>query len=100
MAANYGARFADAWRGADTQAVKAVWAKKLGELTPAQIRRGIEGLEQCRFPPTLPEFVALCRQPVAQAHTLKLAAPRSTAEQRAAGRARLTQMKRLLGGDA
>ncbi len=100
MSASYGARFADAWRGADAKAVKAVWARKLGELTPSQIRRGIEGLEQCKFPPTLPEFVALCRQPVAQAHMLKLAAPRPTEAQRAEGRARLTQMKRLLGGDA
>ncbi len=98
MAANYGARFADAWRGADPQAVKAVWARQLGLLTPSQIRRGIEGLEQCKFPPTLPEFVALCKQPVPQAHRLKLPAPRPTPEQRAAGKSRLMEMKRMLGG--
>ncbi len=100
MSASYGARFADAWRGADAQAVKAVWAKKLGQLQPAQIWRGVEQLEQCKFPPTLPEFIALCRQPTPQAHRQKLPAPRPTAEQRAQGRNRLAEMKRLLNGAA
>jgi len=97
MAANYGARFADAWRGVDAETVKAVWAKKLGALKPEQIRRGIAQLEQCKFPPTLPEFVALCKQAVPQAHLQKLPAPRPTAEQREHGRNRLHEMKRMLG---
>ena len=97
MAANYGARFADAWRGVDAETVKAVWAKKLGALKPEQIRRGIASLEQCKFPPTLPEFMALCKQAVPQAHVHKLAAPRLTPEQREQARSRLHELKRLLG---
>lgn len=97
MAGYYGARLADAWRGADPRTVKAVWAKKLATLTPAQITRGIEQLEQCKFPPTLPEFVALCKQAVPQAHLLKLPAPRPTPEQRAAALHRVAQFKRQMG---
>jgi len=97
MAASYGARFADAWRGTDPHTVKAVWARKLGALTPDQIRRGLESLEQCKFPPTLPEFVALCKQAVPQAHRLKLPAPRPTPEQREQGRQRFAEIKRGLG---
>lgn len=97
MAGAYGARFADAWQGADPAAVKAVWARKLGTLTSAQIKRGIESLDQCKFPPTLPEFVALCRQAEPPAHRLKLPAPPPTPEQRAQGRERFAQIKRELG---
>jgi hypothetical protein len=97
MAANYGARFADAWRGVEAETVKAVWAKKLGGLRPEQIRRGIAGLEQCKFPPTLPEFVALCKQAAPEAHRLKLPVPRPSPEQRAQGKSRLSEMKRMLG---
>jgi hypothetical protein len=97
MAANYGARFADAWRGVEPETVKAVWAKKLGSLKPEQIRRGIGQLEQCKFPPTLPEFIALCKQAIPQAHVLKLPAPRPSPEQREQGRNRINEMKRMLG---
>lgn len=97
MAAHYGARLADAWRGVDASQVKAVWAKELGRYNPAQIKRGIASLEQCRFPPTLPEFIALCKQSVPQAHLLKLPPPKPTAEQKEAGRKRFAEMKRSLG---
>lgn len=97
MAGNYGARFADAWRGSDPETVKAVWAKKLGGLRAEQIRRGIDQLEQCKFPPTLPEFIALCKQSTPQAHMLKLPPPKRTPEQKAEGSARFEQMKRVLG---
>ena len=97
MAANYGARFADAWRGVEAETVKAVWAKTLGGMRPEQIRRGIAGLEQCKFPPTLPEFAALCKQATPQAHVLKLPAPRPTPEQREQGRQRFAELKQKLG---
>lgn len=59
--AYYGARFGDQWRGSDLDMVKAVWAEKLGQLTPDELRRGVDALGRCRYPPTLPEFFELCR---------------------------------------
>ncbi len=97
MAAHYGARFADAWHGADPEEMKAAWAQKLAGLTAEQIRRGIDALDQCKFPPTLPEFIALCRQYTPEAHRLKLPPPRLTPEERAEGRRRFAEMKRKLG---
>ncbi len=57
----YGGRFADMWQGTDIAYVKSLWAKALSGLSMAEIR---EGLDQCRFkpwPPSLPEFLGLCR---------------------------------------
>lgn len=59
MAANYGTAFADRWRGMNLGEVKAGWASKLADLTPAELKRGLDNLPS--FPPFLPEFAALCR---------------------------------------
>ncbi|WP_288637159.1 hypothetical protein [uncultured Oxalobacter sp.] len=59
----YGVRFADMWRGTDIAYVKSLWAKALSGLTVREVRFG---LDQCRFkpwPPSLPEFLGLCRPP-------------------------------------
>ncbi len=100
MAAHYGARFADAWHGVDAAEMKAAWAQKLGGLTPQQIKRGLDGLEQSKFPPTLPEFIALCRRAVPEAHVQKLPPPKLTAEQREEGRRKFAELKRKLGWTA
>lgn len=59
----YGARFLDAWRGTDLARVKATWAEKLAGFadTPERIGFALNALEHHKFPPTLPEFLALCR---------------------------------------
>ena len=64
MEALYGARFHDAWRGTNLAAVKAMWAQKLAGFAedPRRIRFALNALDDKPFPPTLPEFVALCRQ--------------------------------------
>lgn len=57
----YGVRFADMWQGTDIAYVKSRWAKALSGLSVREIKRG---LDQCRFrpwPPSLPEFLGLCR---------------------------------------
>lgn len=64
MVAFYGARFADAWRGTNADVVKAVWADELRDLLPEEWRRGVASLRTRAFPPTLPEFLALCRPPI------------------------------------
>lgn len=61
MVSFYGARFADAWRGVDVAQVKADWSEELSDYTVDEIRRGIGRLRDRPFPPTLPEFLLLCR---------------------------------------
>lgn len=68
MVGYYGARFADAWRGCDVEEVKRVWSEELAQYSGEEIRRGIDRLRDRPFPPTLPEFLALCRpKPVPEA---------------------------------
>ena len=64
MVGFYGARFADAWRGTDIDAVKRIWAQELAELTRDELKRGVDSLSQHQWPPTLPEFLKLCRPPI------------------------------------
>lgn len=56
----YGKHFAALWQGADLDAVKATWARRLSDLTGEQIARGLMACERLKFPPTLPEFKTLC----------------------------------------
>lgn len=66
MSASYGTLFADRWRGMNLGEVKAAWAAKLADLSPAELKRGIDALPG--FPPTLPEFALLCRpKPIPEA---------------------------------
>lgn len=60
----YGSKFADLWRGCDLQSVKAIWAEDLAEFTTAELKRGLDACRTRVFPPTLPEFMNLCRPPL------------------------------------
>lgn len=64
MAAFYGAKFADAWRGVDPAEVKAAWGEELAGYSIPEIQAGIAGLKTRDWPPTLPEFLKLCRPPL------------------------------------
>ncbi|MGK5024604.1 hypothetical protein [Janthinobacterium sp. RB2R34] len=64
MKFSYGVKFADQWRGIDTEGIKRHWAQKLFVLTTAELTRGVERLDSRAWPPTLPEFLALCRPPI------------------------------------
>lgn len=81
MSASYGSKFADLWRGADLAEVKSLWAEKLGGFhdRPEAIKAALNALDEKPFPPTLPEFLHLCRdaarrigdqKPLALAHKL------------------------------
>lgn len=63
LAAVYGNRFTDMWRGVDTEKVRQVWGERLVVYPPQVLKYA---LEQCKdtlpSPPSLPQFVALCRQ--------------------------------------
>lgn len=61
MVSTYGVKFADAWRGCDMETVKADWAEALRDYSVVELRAGIEGLKTRPWPPTQPEFLALCR---------------------------------------
>lgn len=60
----YGSKFADLWRGCDMSTVKDTWADALAGYSADEIRRGLELCRTRVFPPTLPEFLMLCRPPV------------------------------------
>lgn len=61
--AMYGKHWIDLWNDVPMESVKAVWAEDLAGVTADQIRKA---LDHCKvgqkFPPTCPEFVAMCRQ--------------------------------------
>lgn len=61
MLMTYGSKFADQWRGVDPAGLKRHWAEKLGELTPEQMKHGVNRLDTLDWPPTLPQFVKLCK---------------------------------------
>lgn len=67
MSAFYGARFADLWRGTNILEVQKAWAIELGKLSSAQMKAGSDSLTAFPKPPTLPEFIAHCRQARAEA---------------------------------
>ena len=59
----YGSKFHDAWKGTDLANVKQVWAEKLGGFKdkPQAIKSALDSLDDKPWPPTLPEFLHLCR---------------------------------------
>lgn len=63
MAGLYGSKFADLWGGVDSEKVKATWANKLAGFAenPKAIKSALDALDERPFPPTLPEFMQLCR---------------------------------------
>ena len=61
MSMAYGKKFSDQWGGQDPQQLKRFWAAKLGEFTSEDMQRGVEALSTREWPPTLPEFIKLCK---------------------------------------
>ena len=56
----YGKMIEERW-GDDTALAKAIWREDLVGLSLAQLKAGIDACRNhCKFPPTLPEFRALC----------------------------------------
>lgn len=64
MESYYGAKFANAWAGVDRRAMKRQWAMDLWGLRDEELRAGVVALKSHAFPPTLPEFLAMCRPPL------------------------------------
>ncbi len=106
----YGSLWVDRWRSGETVErngrqfdrgllnAKATWAQELGGFS-GQHERIARALESCRhrsMPPTLPEFLDLCRQQVAE-QTLSLPPPTQDAERRQRNIEQATAVK--IGGD-
>jgi hypothetical protein len=64
MLLEYGKKFTDQWGGADTDELIAHWARELAGYTGPEMKRGLAGLDNREWPPTLPEFKKMCRPPV------------------------------------
>jgi len=64
LSAMYGRKFADLWAGCNLAEVKAVWAEDLAGCSGEEIKRGLDACKTRTFPPTLPEFLMLCRKTV------------------------------------
>ena len=64
FSAMYGRKFADLWADCNLRDVKATWAEDLAGFTGEEIKRGVDACKTRTFPPTLPEFVQLCRPAV------------------------------------
>lgn len=57
----YGAQFLRQWEGIDKRALALAWAEDLAGYTGEEIARGLSACKAKPFPPTLPEFLLLCR---------------------------------------
>lgn len=49
------------WKGTDLSVVKTTWAEALSGFTVREVRTGLESCRVRPWPPTLPEFLLLCR---------------------------------------
>lgn len=77
MAASYGTRFADLWAGQDAATVKAFWAVKLGGFAGRGdvIKAALDALDEQPTPPSLPQFLAICRTQTRRLPSPHLALP-------------------------
>ena len=64
LAARYGTLFSDRYAGVPQQLLFAEWSSELAGYSPEEIRRGLDGCRTLKYPPTLPEFLSLCRPPL------------------------------------
>lgn len=64
LLAYYGKHMADMWIGQDMDYVRQVWGEALAELSREEISQGLTACRALDWPPTLPEFLKLCRPPI------------------------------------
>lgn len=57
----YGAKFSQQWEGLDKVQMAQFWAEELAGFTGEEIRIGLQSCKSKPWPPTLPEFMQLCR---------------------------------------
>lgn len=57
----YGAKWHDSLGGIPRDRVRQAWGEELADYAPDEIARGLDGCRGRVWPPTLPEFLLLCR---------------------------------------
>ena len=58
----YGSRFVDIWSCITAEEMVSAWAIGLAGLSGAEIKHGLDAcLQNCKYPPSLPEFRQLCK---------------------------------------
>jgi hypothetical protein len=60
----YGKKFTEQWAGADPESLQRHWATKLAGMTGPEMKRGVDKLDSRDWPPTLPEFIKMCKPSV------------------------------------
>jgi hypothetical protein len=104
MEAMYGSLFLERWKGTDLIEVKRVWCESLASFSdnPECFTAALKALlDEHQWPPTLPEFVALCRKHYRRPSeaVAMLEAPQPLSREEA--KARLAEaMRRMRGGAA
>jgi hypothetical protein len=81
MNAFYGSKFAAMWSSSNPEEVQKAWAVELAKLSREQLKAGSDSLTAFAKPPTLPEFVAHCKQ--RRAEQAASSTPRLADEKRA-----------------
>ncbi|MGE4370808.1 MAG: hypothetical protein AB7E12_14135, partial [Burkholderiaceae bacterium] len=64
MQALYGSKFTQQWEGLDPEEMQQAWAEELGGYSGPELSRGLDACKQKPWPPTLPEFMTMCRPPI------------------------------------
>src|SRR5690625_3324815 len=64
MQAMYGAKFTQQWQGIDPAILQSEWAEQLAGFSGDELSRGLQACRERPWPPTLPEFMVLCRPPI------------------------------------
>jgi hypothetical protein len=62
----YGARFVDFWSGEESKiaSIKKIWAEELSGFSVHEIRTGLDACKKRDYPPSLPQFMSMCRPPI------------------------------------
>jgi hypothetical protein len=100
LRATWGTRFLALWRGSDMVEVLSTWDEALAGIDPERIQRALVDCQNAENPPTLPEFLRLCRaQPAGSDRTprLEFVGTPTTREQARANLARVQQMLGTIG---
>lgn len=89
------------WQGMDAAEVMAGWGAQLGRFPPEALSRALQAVIDSgrEWPPTLPEFVAICRdfhRPRQGESALSLPAPGQSHTDREAARAQLDRIRRMM----
>lgn len=91
----FGRRFGDLYAGVDEDRLRQAWAVELAGFRdhPERIAKALQACKGVQHPPTLSEFVALCRVQHADAPAGLLSAPKGDPE---VARANLKRVREML----